>query len=135
MADVIVVDASCLYEVVTGTPLGRAIGDRMLRADDQAAPHTIDVEVLGVIRRDELHGRLDATAARHAVEDLASWPGERFDHRPFIPRAWELRATVRTWDAFYVAVTEALDASLLTCDARLAGVSGPECRIEVFGAP
>jgi predicted nucleic acid-binding protein len=135
VADVIVVDASCLYEVVTGTPLGRMIGARMLRADDLAAPHTIDVEVLGVIRRDEARGTLDATAARHAVEDVANWPGERFDHRPFIPRVWELRATIRTWDAFYVAIAEALDGSLLTCDARLSRASGPDCRIEVFTEP
>jgi len=33
-------------------------------------PAALDVEVLGVVRRDHLRGRLDRTAAAQAVEDL-----------------------------------------------------------------
>lgn len=129
MADLIVVDASALYEVLIGTATGRTVGEQMLAADDLAAPAVVDVEVLGVIRRQEMQGLIDPTAAQQAVDDLEIWPAERYDHRPFVARAWELRRNLRTWDAFYVALAEALDATLLTTDERLIGASGPRCPV------
>jgi predicted nucleic acid-binding protein len=50
-----------------------------------------------------------------------------------LARAWELRDTVRGWDAMYVALAEALDAVLVTTDRRLAAAIGPECRIQAIG--
>jgi len=114
-------------------PGSEAIRRRLAQDGDLAAPHVVDVEVLSVIRRDHLLGRLDRTAAHQAVEDLEEWPGERFGHRPLLGRAWELRTTVRGWDAMYVALAEAFDAVLLTTDARLARAPGPTCRIDVVG--
>jgi predicted nucleic acid-binding protein len=128
---VLVVDASCLFEVLAGTAGAERIRERLALDDDHAAPHIIDVEVFSVIRREHRLGRLDPTAAGQAVEDLEAWPGERFGHRLLLARAWELRDTVRGWDAMYVALAEALDTVLLTTDARLAGARGPACRIEV----
>lgn len=128
----LVVDASCLYEVLVGSPLGEQIRARLASDPDQCAPHLIDVEVLSVIRRDLLIGRLDATAGDQAVEDLADWPGERFGHRGLLERAWELRATVRGWDAMYVVLAEGLEATLVTTDARLGRVTGLRCPIEVL---
>jgi predicted nucleic acid-binding protein len=131
----LVVDASCLAEILVGGPAAQVISSTLRMDQDVAAPHVIDVEVLSVIRERALDGRLDATAARHAVEDLKAWPGERFGHGTLIPRVWELRHHVRGWDAFYVALAEALDATLLTLDARLSRASGPRCRIEVPTRP
>lgn len=127
----LIVDASCLYEVITATPRSEAIRARLAADQDQAAPHVIDVEILSVVRRHQIAGRLDATAAAQAIDDLRDWPGERFGHRGLIRRAWELRHDVRSWDAFYVALAEALDGTLLTVDHRLARAAGPRCRIEV----
>lgn len=124
----LVVDASCLYEVVAGTAQAEPIRHRLAGESDLAAPHVVDVEVLGVIRQRHQAGHLDATAAAQAVEDLRDWPGERVGHRALLDRAWELRGTIRSWDAMYVALAEALDAPLLTSDARLAGATGPTCR-------
>jgi predicted nucleic acid-binding protein len=127
----LVVDASCLFEVVADTPRAAQIGERLLADTDQIAPHIVDAEVMGVIRAQHLRGRLDRTAAGQAIADLRDWPGERFGHRWLLDRAWELRESVRGWDAFYVALAEAFDATLLTLDRRLARAHGPECRIEV----
>ncbi|MHB8504621.1 MAG: type II toxin-antitoxin system VapC family toxin, partial [Acidimicrobiales bacterium] len=110
----LVVDASCLFEVVVGAARAEQIRRRLAEDQDPAAPHIVDVEVFSVIRREHWLGRIDQTAADQAVEDLQAWPGERFGHRPLLPRAWELRATVRGWDAMYVALAEALDCPLLT---------------------
>ena len=130
----LVVDASCLFEVVADTPRSTEIATRLGADADQVAPHVIDVEVVGVIRAQYLRGRLDGTAASQAVADLREWPGERFGHRWLLDRVWQLRDSVRGWDAFYVALAEAFDATLLTLDARLARAYGPVCRIEVLAA-
>ena len=128
----LIVDASCLFEVVTGTQRSVAIRERLSADQDQLAPHIIDAEVLGVIRRHEHTGLLDTTTSRLAVDDLHDWPGERVGHRPLLRRAWELRTNIRTWDAFYVALAEAFDAPLLTLDARLASAAGAICQIEIM---
>jgi predicted nucleic acid-binding protein len=129
----LVVDASCLCEVLIGGPEAEAIRDRLAADRDHAAPQLVDVEVFGVVRREHLRGRLDRTAATQAIEDLESWPGERFGHRLLLARAWELRENVRGWDAMYVALAEALNADLVTTDRRLAAASGPTCSIEAIG--
>lgn len=130
----LVVDASCLVEVVIGGPGAEAVRQRLAADRDHAAPHIVDVEVFGVIRREHLRGQLDATAASQAVEDLRLWPGERFGHRSLLARSWQLRNTVRGWDAMYVALAEALDAVLLTTDQRLADASGPTCPVEMVAS-
>lgn len=127
----LVVDASCLFEVLTGALLAEPTRRRLALDEDLAAPHIIDLEVFSAVRREHRLGRLDQTAAEQAIEELEAWPGERFGHRLLLSRAWELRHDVRGWDAMYVALAEALDAVLLTLDARLATVQGPTCRIEV----
>lgn len=132
MADVIVVDASCLYEVVIDTQRAEAIRQRLAVDPDHAAPQVVDIEVFSLIRRDNLAGILDDTLAGLAVEDLREWPGERYGHRALVERAWELRHTVRGWDAAYVALAEALGATLLTLDRRLASAAGPRCVIDVL---
>src|ERR1700757_1930184 len=59
----LVVDASCLFEVVADTPRSGEIAARLATDVDQVAPHVIDVEVMGVIRAQHLRGRLDGPAA------------------------------------------------------------------------
>jgi predicted nucleic acid-binding protein len=127
----LIVDATCLYEVVADTHQAEAIRARLAADHDHAAPHVVDVEVMNVIRRHAMAGRLDATAANQAIDDLRDWPGERFGHRALLTRAWELRHNVRGWDAIYVALAEVLDATVLTLDGRLSTASGPTCPIEV----
>jgi predicted nucleic acid-binding protein len=128
----LVVDAGCLFELVAATPDAEPIRGRLIDDQEWAAPHAVDVEVYGLIRQQYRGGRLDLSAATQAVTELAEWPGERFTHRLFLQRAWELRDNVRGWDAMYVALAEALDATLLTTDARLARAAGPRCQIECF---
>jgi predicted nucleic acid-binding protein len=131
----LIIDASCLYEVVTSTPVGQLIERRLASEPELAAPHVVDVEVLAVIRRDRMLGLLDATAARQAINDLYDWPGDRFGHRVLLHRAWDLRDNVRGWDAFYVALAEALNGTLLTLDGRLSRAAGIRCPVEVISWP
>jgi len=127
----LVVDASCLAEVVLAGPDAEPVRGRLAGDAEQAAPHLVDAEVLGVVRRAHLRGELDGTAARQAIEDLESWPAARVDHRPLLERAWELRNSLSAPDALYVALAEALDATLLTLDRRLTRAGGTRCLIEI----
>jgi predicted nucleic acid-binding protein len=128
----LIVDASCLFEVVSRSPRAEQVRERLDSDPDQAAPHVIDVEVLSIVRREHIRGQLDGTAAMLALEDLRVWRGIRFSHRPLLNRAWELRENVRAWDAFYVALAEALDGTLLTLDERLSRAPGLRCAIELM---
>jgi predicted nucleic acid-binding protein len=131
---VLVVDASALFEVVADTPSAPDVRAQMRADPDLAAPHLVDAEVLAVVQTHHRRGRLDATAAAQAVDDLRTWPGTRWPHRPLLARAWELRANVRGYDALYVALAEALDARLLTLDGRLALAPGLRCDVVVVGS-
>jgi predicted nucleic acid-binding protein len=127
----LVVDASILFEVVADTPRAESLRLLLAADDDQAAPHLVDAEVLAVIQTHHRAGALDATAATQAVTDLGTWPGQRWPHRLLLDRAWELRDNVRAYDALYVALAEAMDATLLTLDERLARAPGIRCRVDV----
>jgi predicted nucleic acid-binding protein len=47
-------------------------------------------------------------------------------------RSWELRRTLATYDAVYVALAEALGCTLVTADARLSRAPGVGCTVEVL---
>ena len=55
----------------------------------------------------------------------------RHSHVNLLGRAWELRDNLTAYDAMYVALAEALDAALVTCDGPLAATPGHAVRIEV----
>lgn len=69
--------------------------------------------------------------AEIALKDLADLPLVYHDHKPLRARVWALRERMSAYDATYVALAEALDATLLTTDTRLARAEGPRCRVTV----
>lgn len=129
----IVLDASAVLELLLGTELGRAIAGRI--ADPALSlhvPHLVDVEVAQALRRFVQSGELEQDAARIALEDLSSLDLERHAHEPLLGRIWALRENMTAYDATYVALAEALDAVLLTCDGRLARAPGIGRRVELI---
>ena len=128
----IVVDASGLYEVITEGPQAEWVREQLTKSDELFAPELIDVEIVGLLRRDVDAQVLDSSRAEIALAELIDWPGERIPHRSLNRRVWDLRNNVRTPDAYYVALAEVLRCSLLTLDARLSRASGPRCE---FVAP
>jgi predicted nucleic acid-binding protein len=128
---VIVVDASALIEVLLNTPSGSRITQRLFEGQETLhAPCLLDIEVVQVLRRYALAGELNATRGLQAIEDLSDFPLTRYPHDLFLPRIWELRHNVTAYDAAYIALAEALDAPLLTRDARLASAAGHHATIE-----
>jgi predicted nucleic acid-binding protein len=68
---ILVVDASAAVEYLLLTPLGERVGD-LLGGAALAAPELLDAEVLAVLRREVLAGRLRERRAAEAVDDLRS---------------------------------------------------------------
>lgn len=127
----IVVDASAVIEILLRTPAAKAVEARMFDpAETLHAPHLLDVEVAQVIRRYAVGGMIDADRGRVALDDLVDLPVRRYSHAVLLPRVWELRNNFTAYDAVYVALAEALDATLLTRDTRLAAAPGHRARIE-----
>jgi len=128
----IVLDASALVELVLGTPRGRAVGARIQDPEVSLhAPHLADVEVAQVLRRCVREGDLTAEAGRAGLEVLSLLDLERHSHEPLLARVWTLRANLTAYDAVYVALAEALAATLLTCDARLTRASKIRTRVSL----
>lgn len=59
-------------------------------------------------------------------------PIVRYPHTPLRDRIWELGDNLSAYDATYVALSEILEAPLITKDARLARSTGHRAQIEVF---
>ena len=129
----IVVDASALLEFLLQTPLGTRVEARLLRDDDEFhSPHLIDVEMTQGLRRLVRAGEVSAGRAAEAIEDLVDLDLHRHAHLELLTRAWKLRDNMTAYDAIYVALAEALDATVVTCDAPLAKAPGHRARIEVI---
>jgi predicted nucleic acid-binding protein len=129
---VIVVDASVLAPALSDdTDDGDRLRQR-LRGLRLTAPELIDLEVLSVLRSALRRGLVDERRARLAWGDLAGLPLHRAEHRPLLPRAWELRDNLTTYDAAYVALAEILGTTLLTTDSKLANAPGIRCDIDLI---
>jgi predicted nucleic acid-binding protein len=130
---VIVVDASALLEFLLQTPLGTRVEARLFRDRDEFhSPHLADVEVTQGLRRLVRAGEVLPDRAAEAIADLADLDLHRHAHLDLLTRAWRLRENVTAYDAMYVSLAEALDASIVTCDAPLARAPGHRAQIEVI---
>jgi predicted nucleic acid-binding protein len=129
----IVVDASAVLELLLQTPLATAIADRVLNTRESIhAPHLLDVEVAQVLRR-LVHARtVTTTRAVQALGDLTELAIERYSHEPLLRRIWAMHDAITAYDAAYIALAEALDAPLLTCDEKLSKVHGHAATIELI---
>jgi predicted nucleic acid-binding protein len=132
---VLVVDASVLAAALADDGPDGDLGRARLLGETLVAPELIDLEVASAVRRQCSVGQLDVRRAELALTDLLELPLRRVPHRALLRRCWALRDNLTVYDASYVALAEALEAVLVTADARLANAPGPRCAIEVLGRP
>jgi predicted nucleic acid-binding protein len=126
-----VVDASAVVAaLVDAGPEGEWAAAELER-DSLAAPHLMPVEAANILRRAALSGELSPDVAALAHVDLVRFRVDLFPYEPSAQRVWELRSNLTTYDAWYVALAEALSAPLITLDRRLAGASGPRCEVRL----
>ena len=126
-----VVDASVLVGAFIGSGPEERWCEAVVERHEIAAPELALAEATNIMRRMEASrsvSRLEATDAHRQLLRL------RIEHYPFAPfagRVWELRSNLTAYDAWYVALAEALDWPLITLDRRLTRASGPRCEIVV----
>ncbi len=125
----IVIDASAMIEALVGRNADSALLDGL--ASDVAAPHLLDTEVLSVLRGLTLGDKLNSTDADEARRHHFSLNITRHEAQPLSERVWELRPQYTAHDASYLALAEALDAPLYTCDRKLAA-PGHTAEVRVF---
>lgn len=126
----IVVDASVLIDALLDDgPAGTSARAALTLDAEWAAPPVLLVEVLSVTRRRTLREEIAAQRAADAVDVLSGLEVTWVDPTALVPRIWALRDDVAACDAAYVAAAELLGCDLLTGDHRLAGASGPRCRV------
>jgi predicted nucleic acid-binding protein len=129
----IVVDASAITELLLQTALGTRVEQRLYQEDDDLhAPHLLDVEVLSALRRLVHLGEVLPERAEEAIQDLGVLRVVRHGHRDLATRAWELRHNFTVYDAMYLALAEALDATVVTCDAPFGATPRRVARVEVI---
>ncbi len=128
-----ILDASAAVDLVLDRePMASWVRTQMRSAPRIRAPHVIDSEVLGALRRLVLAGELPPERGGKALDDFTALPIIRFAHRRLLRRVWALRDNVTAADGLYVALAEALDAPLVTTDAPLARAPGLEIEIRAF---
>jgi predicted nucleic acid-binding protein len=115
------------------TAVGKKVEARVLDPDEQMnAPHLLDVEATQALRRLTQLKSITATRGKEALSDYAALDIRRAGHLDFLDRMWQLRENVSAYDASYVALAEALDAPLVTCDGKLARSQGHRAKIELI---
>jgi predicted nucleic acid-binding protein len=128
---VIVLDASALVELLLGTADGEAVASRI--ADPGLSlhvPHLVDLEIVQALRRYVREREIDGSDAKLMLQELRALDLQRHAHEPLLDRVWALRSNLTAYDAVYVALAEALDAVLVTCDRRLAQAPAVSRRVE-----
>lgn len=123
----LVLDASTVVAALVDSGRLGVWAETMLAARPLAAPHLMPLEAANILRRTALAGDVAPEVASLAHEDLLALRVELFPYGPLASRAWELRANVTLYDAWYVALAESLDARLATVDVKLSRSPGPRC--------
>jgi predicted nucleic acid-binding protein len=124
----VVVDASVVVAGLVDSGRPGRWAEELLAAEALVAPELVMVESANVLRRAALAGQISDDVATLAHGDLTALRVGLLPYEPFAERVWQLRANLSAYDAWYVAVAEAIDAPLATLDRRLAKATGPRCK-------
>ena len=122
-----VVDASVLVAALVNSARHGPWAESVIAQGAIAGPELALAEVCNSLRRLEQSGEISNTQATGAYNDLLQLDLQLFPFAPLAQRIWALRYNVTSYDAWYVALAEALDCPLATLDHRLSRASGPDC--------
>jgi predicted nucleic acid-binding protein len=115
----IVVDSSVLVAALIDSGPHGAWAEKTLARGSLYAPQLAGVEATNIFRRLERAKLITTPEANAAQDDLMQLDMELFAFEPFAERIWELRHNMTGYDAWYVALAEALKLPLATLDEPL----------------
>jgi predicted nucleic acid-binding protein len=129
---VIVLDASAVVELILNTEAGRRVAREIGSPGVSVhAPQLLDIEVAQTLRRYVRTRVIDPGRGETAVDHFRQLDVARYNHEDLLPRIWALRENLTAYDAAYVALAEALGATLLTLDAHLANAPGHRAHVRL----
>ena len=123
----IAIDASVIVAALIDTGRDGVWAESLIATEILVAPELVLVETTNVLRRLELAKELSPLQSELAQQDLLRLDIQLFPYHPFAERVWALRKSITSYDAWYVALAEALDCSLATLDSKLTNASGTQC--------
>ena len=125
----VVVDTSVLVAALVDSGREGRWAESAIAEDPLASPELALVEASNILRRLERAKHVSRIEATSAHGDLLRLDLELFPFAPFAERVWALRGSLTSYDAWYVALAEALDSPLVTLDRKLSHASAPACGI------
>ncbi len=128
----VVIDASALVAALVDSGSEGEWAEEIAASGPLLAPELILVETANTLRRLESSGAISRLEANSAFRDLMRLNLDLLPFAPFAERVWELRGSLTSYDAWYVAVAEAFEFPLATLDRKLTRAPGPAC---VFLSP
>jgi predicted nucleic acid-binding protein len=127
---VIVIESSAIVNALVGDP--PSPGLLALLADEELhAPALLDFEVASALRCHALGGKLDPVRLEEAVEDFTGFRIERHPMTDLLGHMLDLRDNFTVHDAAYLVLAQALEAPIVSADAKLQEATrlGVEVRI------
>lgn len=130
-----VFDASVLVDsvVVVGRD-GEDAREALRNQSTLVAPAIFTAEATSAVRSMFIRGEISPQRASAALGAIRRARTVQYPFEPFLDRVWELRHNLTVYDGWYAALAESLGMDLVTADARLAGATGPRCRIRTVSA-
>ncbi len=114
----IVIESSAMVDALVDDPANPEL--LALLADAELhAPALLDFEVASALRGHLLGGKLDPARVDEAVEDFAAFRIERHQMTSWLGHMLALRDNFTVYDAAYLVLAQALEAPLVTSDAKL----------------
>lgn len=123
----IVVDASAAMSALLTDGESR----QQFSREQLHAPHLIDAEVASGLRGLVLANKISAQDAERAIDVLRQIGLTRYPMTGVLPRVWQLRNNLSSYDACYIALAEELGCGLVTADARISRATGIHCVVSV----
>jgi predicted nucleic acid-binding protein len=127
----LVIDASVVVAALIDVGTEGDWAESLIASEVLVAPELMMVETTNILRRLELANEISPIESGLAQKDLMQLDVQLFPFHPFAERIWALRNNVTSYDAWYVALAEALDCPLATLDRGLTKASGVKCAFAV----
>jgi len=129
----IVIDSSVVVAALVDGGLHGDWAEEILGVGSLQAPELVHAEATNILRRLERAKLITTSDANAAQDDLMKLGIELFPFEPFAGRIWELRHNVTSYDAWYVAIAEALSIPLATLDGPLSKSNRVTCKFLLPG--
>ncbi len=121
-------DSSVVVAALVDSGPGGDWAEGVLAGGLLQAPELVLAEATNIFRRLERAKLITTPEANAAQDDLMQLDIDLFPFEPFAGRIWELRHDVTSYDAWYVAIAEALKLPLAALDEPLSKSNGVTCK-------